>query len=185
MDAIHTAISGKNKIAFKYFDYSIRKRRVYRKDGGTYQITPLTLCWDNDKYYLVAYSAEHDELRHYRVDRMSDAVVLDEPADMIDKKRFNVSKHIKQVFGMYSGETVTATLIFDKELANNALDHFGRDATLTATEDGRVMVKADVSVSPVFLSWIFQFGSRAQIMEPDSLKAVMLELIEENARNYR
>lgn len=33
--------------------------------------------------------------------------------------------------------------------------------------DGRVEVQADVSVSPVFLSWIFQFGKRAEIKEPD------------------
>ena len=70
-------------------------------------------------------------------------------------------------------------------MKSNVLDHFGRDAALSVTEDGRVMVKADVSVSPVFLSWIFQFGRRAQITEPASLKAAMLELIEENARNYR
>ena len=185
VDTIHTAIAGKNKISFKYFDYNVKRRRVYRKNGGSYQVTPLALCWDNDKYYLVAYSAEHDELRHYRVDRMSDTAVLDEPADTTHKKRFNVSKHIGQIFGMYNGEIVNATLIFDKKLVNNILDHFGSNATLTATEDGRVMVQADISVSPVFFSWIFQFGKQAKIVAPESLKRAMLELIEENAQNYR
>lgn len=70
VDATHTAINEGRKITFKYFDYDVRKKRIYRKDGALYQVTPITLCWDSDKYYLVAYSVEHNELRNYRVDRL-------------------------------------------------------------------------------------------------------------------
>lgn len=185
VDAIHTAIGDGKQIAFKYFDYNAKKKRVYRKGGGRYQVTPITLCWDSDKYYLVAYSPAHDELRHYRVDRMSDAAVLDEAAEPLDKGRFNVPAHIQQVFGMFGGETVTATLLFDAGLVNNALDHFGKSATLTTIEDGRVQVTADVSVSPVFLSWIFQFGKRVEIKAPKSLITAMRALLTEHTEMYR
>ena len=185
VDAIHAAINEKKKIAFKYFDYDAKMKRIYRKGGTLYQVTPLTLCWDNDKYYLIAYSAEHDELRHYRVDRIGDASTLDEPADVFSKKKFNVAGHIKRVFGMYGGETVSATLLFDEALVNNVLDQFGKDAIISAAPDGKVAVRANVSVSPVFLGWVFSFGGRAEITGPDSLIAAMRELVEANAEKYR
>ncbi len=184
VDTVHCAINNGRKITFKYFDYDVRKKRVYRKDGALYTVTPITLCWDSDKYYLVAYSAEHDELRHYRVDRMVETTELPETADAIDKARFDVPKHIKRVFGMYSGEIIRATLSFDASLINLILDHFGKDAILSAKEDGRVEVTADVSVSPVFLGWVFQFGNRAEIKAPDNLRTAMMELIEENTKQY-
>jgi len=184
VDAIHAAIIDAKKITFKYFDYSVRKKRVFRKDGSLYTVTPITLCWDSDKYYLIAYSAEHDELRHYRVDRMSDAAVLSEDADTFDTNKFSVADHMKRVFGMYGGEIVRATLSFDSSLVSVVLDYFGSDTKLTAKSKDRFEVTVDVSVSPVFLAWIFQFGNRAIIKAPDSLITAMQELLDANAHNY-
>ena len=184
VDSIHAAINDGKKITFKYFDYDVEKCRVFRKDGALYQVTPITLCWDSDKYYLVAYSAEHDELRNYRVDRMSEVNVSDEPADQYDKAKFDASKHIGQVFGMFSGELVRATLTFDNAFVNVALDYFGKEVKLVPKTDSQFEVTVDVSVSPVFLGWLFQFGGKAKISAPDSLIDAMKNLIEANTQAY-
>jgi predicted DNA-binding transcriptional regulator YafY len=184
IDQIHAAINGGGKITFRYFDYDAKKRRVYRKDGERYKTTPVTLCRNDDNYYLIAYSAKHDGLTHYRVDRMSEVTAPDEDADAFDRRKFSVAEHIRRVFGMYSGEPVRATLIFDNSLVSVVLDHFGKDVTFSDAKDGRFELHADVSVSPVFLAWMFQFGERAEIKAPDSLIAAMRELIEANARKY-
>jgi predicted DNA-binding transcriptional regulator YafY len=177
VDAIHAAINDGKEIAFRYFDYNGRKKRAYRKNGALYQVTLIALCWDNDKYYLIAYSAEHDELRNYRVDRMGDAKMLDEDADSFDRRQFDVAGHVRQMFGMYSGETISATLSFDESLVNVVLDYFGKDVSITSKSSGKVEVKAEVSVSPVFFAWMFQFGDRAEIKGPDSLITAMREQI--------
>lgn len=183
IDAIHAAINGHKKISFKYFDYSADKKRVYRKSGETYCHTPIVLCWSEDKYYLICYSLKYDGFTHYRVDRMNDVKMCDEKADNIDSHCFNVSEHIKQVFGMYSGELVNARLRFDNSLVNTVLDKFGMELSLHKAEDWFEFT-APVSNSPVFLSWIFQFGSKAEILEPNSLRASMASLIKENAEKY-
>ena len=184
IDQIHAAVNEGAKIAFKYFDYGTDKRRIYRKNGEVYITSPVTLCWSNDSYYLIAYSAKHDGLTHYRVDRMSDVSVLDEAADAFEREKFNIAEHIRRVFGMYSGELLRATLLFDNSLVNVVLDHFGKEVRLLPKEDGRFEVKTDVSVSPVFLAWMFQFGKRAEIKAPISLKEAMRELICENMKIY-
>ena len=185
VDAIHTAITDKKKISYKYFDYDTDKKRIYRKGGATYHVTPITLCWDSDKYYLVAYSSEHNELRNYRVDRMSEVKVSDDDADIYDTCKFDVSEHIKRVFGMFSGEQVQATLAFDNSFVNVVLDYFGKDIILVPKGDVWFEVIVDVSVSPVFLAWVFQFGDKAEIKAPNSLIDAMKELIHANAQKYQ
>ena len=184
IDQVHSAVNESKQIAFRYFDYSADKKRVYRKDGEVYKTTPVTLCWSDDSYYLIAYSVKHDGLTHYRIDRMSDVSTLLDAADSFDRERFNVTEHIKRVFGMYSGELIRATLTFDNSLVNVVMDHFGKDVRLTAGKKGWFEVRVEVSVSPVFLAWMFQFGDRAEIKEPENLIAAMRELIEANARKY-
>jgi len=185
VDAIHAAINDNRKITFKYFDYNIHKKPVYRKNGALYQVTPIRLCWSEDKYYLIAYNAEHGELRNYRVDRMSNVTALEEATDDFDRKKLDINEHIRRMFGMYSGEVVRATLSFDESLVNVVFDYFGKDVTLTGKDNGRFEVTANVSVSPVFLGWMFQFGDRAEVIKPDSLIDAMRALIEENTKMYR
>jgi len=184
VDAIHAAVNAGTKITFRYFDYDVDKNRVFRKDGATYEVTPVTLCWDSDKYYLVAYNAEHNELRNYRVDRMSDVAVSEVKGNDFDKGKFNVAEHIKGMFGMYGGEVVRATLAFDNSFVNVVLDYFGKDTQITPKENESFEVSVDVMVSPVFLGWIFQFGRKAQILSPDGLIDAMRKLIEVNKGVY-
>ena len=183
VDAIHAAIHEKKKIRFRYFDYDAAKKRVYRREGEEYLQTPLALCWADDNYYLICFSAKHQALVHYRVDRMSDVSLCQEAGDAVDQRRFNVARHAKQVFGMYGGEMVLATLAFDPSLINVVLDRFGADVRLSP-KDGKVEIRVEVSGSPVFLAWMFQFGDRAQILGPQSLLEAMRELVETNRAQY-
>jgi len=183
IDAIHAAINSGRKISFKYFDYNLSKTRVYRRNGEPYIQTPLALCWSDDKYYLICYSSKYDSFVHYRVDRMSSTAICDEKADVIDKKRFNVSEHIKSVFGMYGGEVVRATLRFEKGLINSVLDRFGSDVKLREHDD-KFEIVVEVSESVVFLSWIIQFGDRAEIVSPESLRESMRDLIGKLSAKY-
>jgi len=184
IDQIHNAINEKKKISFKYFDYDVRKNVIYRKQGGTYKTTPIALCWKSDNYYLITYNAKHDSLTHYRVDRMSNVVALDEEANKIDKNKFSIAEHVKRVFGMFEGEIVRAKLSFHNTLVNAVLDHFGKDVIIIPSKEDWFEITVDVSVSPVLLSWIFNFGELALIVEPDTLIEAMKERIELVRNNY-
>ena len=184
IDTIHLAIHDGLKINFKYFDYDLTKERAYRRDGAVYHLTPLALCWNDDKYYLICYNAKYDSFNHYRVDRMSAVSICDEPADKLDRGRFNVAEHVQSLFGMYGGEVCRAKLWFDQSLINTALDRFGIDVPLHKAGEG-FEVTAEISASPVFLGWIAQFGDKAEIIAPDSLREAMRALVRELGEKYR
>jgi predicted DNA-binding transcriptional regulator YafY len=123
IDAIHEAINDGKKISFKYFDYNVKKKRVYRKNDQIYIRTPVAMCWNDDNYYLVTYNPKYDDpFATYRVDRMTSVEIIDESADSFDRKKFNIPDYIKRTFGMYSGEIVSAKLAFDESLVSVVLD---------------------------------------------------------------
>ena len=184
VDAIHSAINEGKKISFKYFDYNVKKLRVYRQNGELYLRTPVALCWKDDSYYLIAYSAKHDDFAHYRVDRMNNSSILDEPCDDIGKERFDIAAYTKKIFGMYNGEHISATLSFDRSLVNVVLDRFGQDVHIMEELDGWITICTEVSASRVFLGWLLQFGSYAKIKAPESLIDAMKALIAEAVKNY-
>ena len=176
IDAIHTAINENRKIQFKYFNYGTDKQRIYRKNGEEYIRTPVALCWSSDNYYLITYSLKYEHpFASFRVDRMESVEILDEPTDNYGHHNFNIVEYTQQTFGMYSGTTITATLAFDTSLVSNVLDHFGSDIMLRDNGNGRFTLNADVSASNVFLAWIAQFGGKAEILAPDSLRDAMRE----------
>lgn len=183
VDTIHEAINIGKKISFKYFDYNTDKKKVYRKNGGRYTQTPIALCWNDDSYYLITYNKKYDESVHYRVDRISHVEISSEDADSVDSKRFNTAEHGKKVFGMFGGKAIKACLSFDNQLVNVVLDHFGKD-TIIFKDNDRFQISVEIIDSPVFLAWMFQFGKRAEIIEPNELKESMKKLIEENAMIY-
>ena len=185
IDAIYDAINDGKKIFFKYFDYNIKKKRVYRKNDQAYIRTPVAMCWNDDKYYLITYSPQHvDAFAAYRVDRMASVEIMDDDADAFDRKKFSIADYIKRTFGMYSGEIVRARLAFDESLVSVVLDHFGNDTTLTDIGGGRFSITAEVSNSPVFLGWIFQLGGKAEVLQPQGLRDAMREMIANVSRAY-
>ena len=85
---------------------------------------------------------------------------------------------------MYEGELLQAKLSFENSLVNIVLDHFGKDVRIISSADGWFDIYVDVSVSPVFFSWMFTFGGSAIIREPECLVAEMKDLIKRSRRQY-
>ena len=54
IDAIHSAINENQQICFRYFDYDIQKKKVFRHDGAIYQVSPYALLCSDENYYLTA-----------------------------------------------------------------------------------------------------------------------------------
>lgn len=177
VDHIHEALRLGKKIRFRYFDYDVSKNTVLRRDGSNYVQTPLALCWNNDSYYMVAYSDNHDGLANYRVDRMQDVYVSDEDASAVNTERFRLRDLGKRQFSMYGGDIANVAMRFENSLVNVVLDHFGMDIQLFPDGPDHFIIKQDVSVSPVFFGWVFQLDGRAAIVEPESVRTLFTSML--------
>lgn len=172
VDEISGAITHDKAIRFKYFDYTVTKERRFRKDGEWYEISPFSLMWDDENYYMLGFDAAADRLKHYRVDKMTEISSTDSPR--CGKEHFegiSLADYSKKVFGMFTGAEQTVRLRFEESLVGAVIDRFGLDTPIIPCGDGHFTVSVDVAVSPRFFAWVFGFGDGVEILSPESVRA--------------
>ena len=170
VDKIHDAINAGCQIRFKYFQWNLKKEMELRRGGAWYQISPWALMWDDEYYYLVAYDAEDNIIKHYRVDKMLKISVLEEKRlGQEIFKQFNTPKYSKSLFGMNSGEQANVTLEAANHMAGILIDRFGKDITLFPVDKNHFRTTVHVAVSGPFLGWIMSLGEDIRIISPESV----------------
>lgn len=182
VDRIHAAVSNNSQISFKYFDWGVDRQRHFR--GGLRTASPYTLIWDDEYYYLLAYTQEHG-LTHFRVDKMTEISETGAPRVFTEETRnLDIAAYSKKVFNMFHGETVKVRLRFENKLSGVVIDRFGKDCMLIPDGPEHFVLTTDISVSPMFLGWLAGFGSRVKILSPDSVVQEMKELLGSSLKLY-
>ena len=177
VDVIHRAIAENKQISFKYFDYDMQKRRRYR--DGLRVCSPYALSWDDERYYLIAfYPKRPDNYTNFRVDRMENVEILSDEARVIPQA-FNLSEYMNSTFSMFSGEAQEVKLRFHISLVNTVLDRFGKNISLRPDGDEWFTIRVNIKAEPPFFGWLFQFGTKAEIVQPKELKEKYIEQLKE------
>lgn len=187
VDKIHNAIKDNSKISFLYFEYNMKKEKVFRHGGKKYEVSPFALSWDDENYYLVGYDGGSGQIRHYRVDKMDKLSEIEgsrrEGAELFEK--VDVENYSKKVFSMFGGETQKVCLEFSERLAGVVLDRFGKDTFLSQSKtEGCFTFETEIVVSPQFYGWLFSFGTDARIVYPQSVKDGFAEYLGQLYEKY-
>jgi predicted DNA-binding transcriptional regulator YafY len=190
VDKLHSAISQKKQVSFKYFEYNIDKIKQPRNNGEAYIVCPYALIWIDDNYYLVSYYPKHvNEITHFRVDKMENIDILD--CGCIDFnavpafKDLKIAGYSKKLFGMFYGVTLKARIQFENSLINAVIDKFGEDVNILKNSETTFTARVEVADAPTFLGWLVQFGEKVRILSPDTLVVKMNELLEKTIAVYR
>jgi predicted DNA-binding transcriptional regulator YafY len=167
VDAIQEAITHNLQISFRYFDWDFGGKQRYREKE--YLASPYGLCQDHENCYLLAHSQRHG-ITSYRVDRMTHIQVTNvkrTPCPELTGKA--LQQHANRLFQMFSGDETNVKLRFHKSLINVVIDRFGKDTMLIPEDDEYFNFTVKVAVSPMFLSWVIGFGSKAKVLYPQSV----------------
>ena len=182
VDSIQEAIAQNRQITFRYFDWDFGGKRKYREKP--YIASPYGLCQDNENCYLLALSDRHG-ITSYRVDRMSDIEILDTPRTPCPELSGKaLLDHANRLFQMFSGDAVDVKLRFHNSLLNVVIDRFGKETMLIPDGAEYFNFTVRVAVSPMFLSWVMGFGSKAKILYPQSVADELCNLCQEAMSQY-
>ncbi|MBQ3794283.1 MAG: WYL domain-containing protein [Lachnospiraceae bacterium] len=171
VDEIHRAIAGNCQIRFDYMRWNLQKKLEKSKDK-VYQVSPWALTFSDENYYLIAYDAEDDTIKHYRVDKMRHISHTEERRLGKEHfKAFDMAAYTKRNFGMYAGEETKVTIAFPNEKVGILLDRFGTDIPIRASKKkGYSETMVDIAVSNQFFGWIFALGNEFSIVAPVSVR---------------
>ncbi len=168
IDKLHTAIAAAKAVTFQYFEYNVRKEKVFRREGQLYTVSPYGLIWNSENYYLAGFDHSKRELRHYRVDKMAGLSVTSLPRDGDGACRdFDLAAYADKHFGMFSGREGEIRLRCENALVGVVLDRFGQDVMLVPDGEEHFTVTVRAVVSPQFLGWLFGLGPGVKLLAPD------------------
>lgn len=185
VDVISDAITKNRKIRYQYFEYTVEKERRLRHGGKFYEISPFSLIWDDENYYMLGWDSEAGKMKHYRVDKMQKVSLSDDEREGVEEfEKFDMSAYSKTVFGMFGGTEQKVKLRFSNRLVGVVLDRFGRETTIIPDGDEHFTVTLSVVVSPQFFGWIFGFGSDVEILSPEEVRNEMKKQAEEIFGKY-
>ncbi len=176
VDALHEAMNRDLSVSFVYFSWNEKKEQVLRNGGNPYHVSPWSLVWDDNNYYLVGVDESKNEVRHYRVDKMKSVSILDTKRTGKERfEKYDLGAYTDGMFGMFGGRRETVTLSCKNSLANVIIDRFGKE--LPFFDDGdRFRVTVKVVASPMFFGWVLSFGGDVKILSPQSAVEKLKEL---------
>lgn len=167
VDSIERAINENKKISFLYFDYDDKHKKVYRKDGKRYVVSPAYMVWNKDNYYLLCFSNGYADLVTYRLDKMDDVKVDEtEREPHPEYEKFNTDEYRKQVFSMFGGELCNVMLSFEPSILSDMFDRFGDDIRIRKVDENTYSVDVSVQVSKTLFAWIVGTQGKVKIRSP-------------------
>jgi hypothetical protein len=188
VEAVRKAIQENRQIGFKYFNYDIKGKREYLLKGERYTVSPFSLIYSENNYYLLAYQVPNGKtkgkFKHFRIDKMerifpkTDSRIGIEEYAAIDRDTY-----LRNTFSMYGGELQKVTLQFSNHLAGVVIDRFGRDVNghlpmASPVDNGHFQIRVDVAVSNQFFGWVLGLGKGVKIVDPPQVVEKMANLID-------
>ena len=165
VDGIFDAINSSKQISFQYIEYTPNKQRTAKHGGFIYELSPYAMLWNGDYYYCVGYSRSHDKVVTFRVDRMKSMVVT-ETAAVPAPASFSVKDYYTGIFDMFDGDDMDVELLCENRHMKSVVDQFGEKVSTRIADPEHFIATVSVSVSPTFLSWVFQFCGEIKIISP-------------------
>ena len=180
MDALNEAINTGKKVRFLYFEFTAGKRKKLKNDGEPYILSPYTLTWNGDNYYVVGWSDKHEKIATFRVDRFYQVPEI-LPDDAIPKpKKFSIGEFAEKAFQLFDSEHANVELLCENSMMSTVLDHFGSKVKPKQIDKDHFAFSVEVSVSSTFFAWVFEFGGKIKIVNPQSVIDEYYELLKKS-----
>ncbi len=193
IEILDEAISKGKQVAFKYNDMGTDKKHHPRKNGEgnarEYIVNPYQMVATNGRYYLVCNYDKYNNVSNYRLDRITDIRLLDNPVKPMKKVEglehgLDLPKHMAEHIYMFADKTEEVTFRAKKYIVSVIIDWFGKDVKFTdETEDE---VTAEVRVSKMAMKfWAMQYGEHITVTSPESLVNEIKNALQKAVEKYK
>lgn len=180
MDALNDAINSGHKVRFLYYEFSAGKRKKLKNNGEPYYLSPYTLTWNGDNYYVVGWSDKHQKIATFRVDRIYQIPEILPDSAVPKPKKFSIGEFAEKAFQLFDSNHEVVELLCENSMMSTVLDHFGNKIKPKQIDKEHFSFSVEVSVSPTFFAWVFEFGGKIRIVGPQSVIDQYVDLLKKS-----
>ncbi len=159
---------------------AISERRIlsFEYRGTQRRVRPYGLVHRRGRWYLVARETGRDSVKVFRLDRAS--AIVQEPGDGAFTRPvdFNPADWVVREPWEAGDQSVTATVLFDPDVAWIARRELGSRAKVTTDPDGSMLAEVEIASPDAFIGWLIGFEDRAEIITPEDLRSRLVALVE-------
>ena len=178
VDAIHEAIDTCRKIRLIYADYDVNKECYATNGGSPYTVSPYTLEWDGDYYYLRGFCDERQAVRTFRIDRIAEQPKILNQIAVSLPEDYSPAQYSKCVFRMFdTDQPEEVQLLCHVSTMKHIIDHFGMDVETEPIDEEHFRADILVCTSSTFYRWIFGFNGKMRILGPELVKTAYQEML--------
>ena len=178
IDILDEAITRKKQVEITYNQYGTDlKLHPGTNEDGTVKrqiLNPYQMVASEGRYYLICNNDHYDTAANYRIDRMTNIVLLEnskvKPMSKVKEleKGLNLSDYVFQNLNMFSGEIVDAEFIIQRKFISLVIDCFGKHVSFHEQEDGTVCCRMKVS-QPAMKIWAVEHANIVRVISPEPL----------------
>ncbi|WP_026512174.1 helix-turn-helix transcriptional regulator [Butyrivibrio sp. LC3010] len=185
VNEINDAMDQKKKISFRYNKYKADFK--LHDQGKDYIVNPYQMVASNGFYYLLGNLDKYDDVSYYRIDKMTDVVILDEKIkpqkDVVGLEgQLNLSKHMAEHIYMFCGESLNVKMRTTPSMMDTLVDWFGKDFKITKSTDDVLEIMVRCNENAIFY-WALQYGPYVEVIAPKKLRQdLALEISRMNAK---
>ena len=188
LDVLTDAIEQGRKVRFTYNSYG-KDFQLHPRRKEPYIVDPYQMVANQGRYYLLCSYDTSNRLSHYRLDYMTKLEMLDakvEPMDQMEDfvQGYSLPKHMEEHIYMFSGPSVQVKMRVSEHMIGALIDWFGKKFRIVQEEADKLIVS--VACNEMAMKyWALQYGLYAEILEPESLRDEIREVVDCMASFYR
>jgi predicted DNA-binding transcriptional regulator YafY len=161
LTTLNAAIKDRRRLKMTYYS----RRQGKESD---YTIDPLMLFTYGGLLYLVAYTHNYKEIRHFALDKMKR---LTPTSLRFSPRHYSLDNLKSQAFGIVQEEPFDLVVRFDKEIALQIKRRIHHPTQrIEVQPDGDLILRLRAGGWDEMKAWLFSYSHRAEVLEPKKMR---------------
>lgn len=161
----------RKKVRLGYLHYGLDKKQHETK---TYTLSPYEMVYMNERYYLICVPDHAPNTRLYRIDRMKDIQILDNP-----RSEAVARQEAQNAVYAYVGAPERIIMYCDRAILDDVIDRFGTEVQIRERDENTFT--AGFTAPPRGVKfWALQYLPYVEVVEPAWLREEIVESLGKN-----
>ncbi|MBQ0036817.1 MAG: WYL domain-containing protein [Firmicutes bacterium] len=182
VEVISEAIKNRKTISFNYTKYNLNKELVDKRQEP-YIISPYYMVYKGEKVFMIGKSIHHEDLTHFRVDKMKKIKITDDRYIRLAKSE-DPYEYAKSKIYMYNGDDLKVAIKCDYEILDDIIDIFGKDIRLEKQDDNYFVAYVKTSMQGMaYLA--LQYINHMEVLEPTEVRQEIIKALKNGQKKYK